>query len=136
MLGPGLQSLAKGKCNIEESKMKNWKLRGLLAAAAIVTMSFPALAGTSAYTALGTITLYEDYGSSLQITTSAAVINPAACTSTSVYLPKSTLAESDRLALARDLLSAFLAGKRVQLKIDGTACNGGFPSYYAIKIEP
>jgi len=115
--------------------MKNWGMRSVFAAAAIVTVSYPALAGVSTFTNPGTITHFEDYGSSLQVSTSAAITNPAGCASTALYLPKSTLTDAEKQNLSRDLLAAFVAGKNVQLKIDGTACNSGSPSYYAVIID-
>lgn len=119
--------------------MMNWGIRSVLAAVTVVAVSFPALAGVSAFTGPGVVTRYEDYGSSLQVTTSAATINPAGCTTAALYFPKPGLTDIDKQNMSRDLLAAFMAGKNVRLKIDGTTCvtdgSSTYPVYYGVRIE-
>jgi len=117
--------------------MKKSGLRGLLATVAIAAFACPALAAASSFTSWGYITTWEDYGTSLQLTTSAPMNNPSACSSPSVYQPLASLSDAAKTALSRDLLAALMAKKQVKLKISGTGCSAeNAPMYYAVIVEP
>jgi len=115
--------------------MKKSALRGLLVTVAIAAFAGPALAAGS-FTGWGYITSWEDYGTMLQLSTSAAINNPAAC-APGAYQPLTSLSDAAKAALSRDLLAALMAKKQVKLKITDTACSPeNAPMYYAVIVEP
>lgn len=102
----------------------------------ILTTSLVASAGT--WSEWGTITRIADYGQGLRIQgVDISNANPAACSSTKWAhvnnTSNRTAAEVERAN--KMLMTAFLTGRQVRVKVDDDVCVENYPAIYAVEIK-
>jgi hypothetical protein len=71
------------------------------------------------------------------MTTNASVNNPSNCGSTSHVMPNASLNAAAREELGRLLTSAFLAGRKIKVRLGACSSSGGnsFRTYTAIELK-
>jgi len=109
------------------------KLSSLGIVVALSTLATTAL-GTNAWTGWGTISVLQDYGNGPAVRTSAPIVNPANCNPSNMYFPLPALSDAARASIGRSILSAYMAGKSIRLKIVDNACADSYPAYYAVDV--
>ncbi|WP_437830816.1 hypothetical protein [Sorangium sp. So ce1153] len=112
--------------------MKRLHVMALLGAAALgITSS--AWAGTwydSA--AIDTIDTVPGIGYRIYTTTG----NPADCANTGRLDPISTITAAERQLMDKTILSAFLAGRKVQVNVSNSICTAdGYPTYVWVRLS-
>lgn len=100
----------------------------------VLTISLIASAGT--WTPFGQIESVTEYGKGMRVTGLDLSANPAKCSAEEyghVEIDNRTSAEIDRLN--KMLLSAFLSGRNVKVKLRSDQCIENRPVIYAVKIK-
>lgn len=86
------------------------------------------------WTNAGYISQVEEYGDGIRVTGLELGPNPAGCSSISAALPVSDYTDAQRNRANSILLAAFVASKKVQIKLTDSSCNGNNPAYYAVRV--
>jgi len=117
----------------------------LLGFAAVLGLAAPASAAADTWTAWFTIDYLDngDSGSNDTVTVSSAsgdftgsTLNPAGCTGDLGYAyMQSSATAAAKDAMNKLLLAAFLAGKQVRLRMNGTTCLGNSPMFKFVAIQ-
>lgn len=101
----------------------------------LLLASASAYAGT--YTTSAEILRVEGYGEGLRVLTTDDNndTNPANCQGSDWINPSSGLSDIRKDRLHRIILSAFLSGREVRIKLHDGECVNGNRAYYAVQIK-
>ena len=65
---------------------------------------------------------------------SGAMYNPGGCSDSSFAVVHPSVSAAGKELMGRMLTAAFLAGRKVKLRISSTSCSGGNPNYTAVQL--
>lgn len=114
-----------------EGKMKKFLVASLFSIALII----PFTAAAGVWTGWGQIEKLTEYGDGLRVVGLDISANPASCSSTSYAFVDETLDDVEIERLNKLLLSAFLAGREVSIKMNSSRCIENRPVIYAVSIR-
>lgn len=77
----------------------------------------------------------EDYGTGFLVKGPDYSSNPASCSSTRYGRVNPNLPADQMEQLNKLILSAFLSGHQIRVKIDSSVCAGDYPAIYAVRIN-
>ena len=109
--------------------MAKKRMLGLFVVLAGLAFSANVLA---AWSPIGVITGIRSWGVGYRIQISGASFT--GCSASGWADLKSTVTGDAQEEIGKFLLSAYLAGKPVQVLLDGTCSGSGFPNYYAVAM--
>jgi hypothetical protein len=64
-----------------------------------------------------------------------SMYNPGGCSSSSYATIHPSVSQAGKDLMNKLLTSAFLAGRKVKLRISTSSCNGGNPNYTAVEVN-
>ncbi len=107
--------------------MNRQVIRGLVAAASLLTASVAFADNWSGAEQIASLISYGDGTRLFQFRDSASdtTMNPAVCSNMDHILPNPSMTVAQKEEAGRLLMSAYLAGKQVEVRLSSTACSNG-----------